>query len=87
MKIKQVEEKLKAAEEKSCHPKDENDVKSGTSEFYDLKRELEEKGFPLRGIEKAAYSARYGKKTIDYLNRMSTTVWGGMYCFCGSCIA
>jgi len=87
MKIKEIQEKFKAAEEKLCHPKDENDVKSGTSEFYALKGELEKKGFPLGVIERAVYSARYGKKTIDYLNEMSRTVYGGMYCFCGSCIA
>jgi len=86
MKIKQIHERLRAVDEKFCHPKDENDVKSATSEFYQLQRELEDKGFPLNRLETVLYSVAYGYGTIRELNEKSRTVYGGCYNFCGSCI-
>ena len=85
MKIKEIQEKLKMADEKLCHPKDLNDVKMGENEFYEFKRELEEKGFPKHGIMILAYSIRYGWSTIKELNEKSRTVYRGYYNFCGSC--
>ncbi len=86
MKIKEIRERLKIVDDKLCRPKGENDVKSGMSEFYKLKTELEEKGFPKHGISRLAYSIRYGWSTVKELNEKSITVYGGYYNFCGSCI-
>ena len=73
MEIRQIYKRFRVIDEKLNHPKGKNDVKDATSEFNQLKIELEEKGFPLKGIVRETYSTRYGQKTIDYLNEMSRT--------------